>query len=55
MVIYDRLESYYDDYSPYIEYQINEFSNSKYKGCSHVTICPRCGSKEIIEVKAIDE
>jgi hypothetical protein len=56
MEVLDRVENYYDDYSPYLSYELTNLNegDSKYK-CSHFCFCPSCGTRDIIEIRNIIE
>ncbi|TDT47638.1 hypothetical protein [Fonticella tunisiensis] len=56
MNILDRLENYYDDYSPYLSYELTDMDDGDmYYICSHLGVCPNCGDKEIIGIRNVIE
>lgn len=56
MQVLDRVESYYDDYSPYLSHELTDLNDGDSPGiCSHMSVCPNCGNKEIIEVNNMYE
>lgn len=56
MEIHDRVENYYDDYSPYLSYGLTDL-NDEDPGyiCSHVCFCRNCGTQGVVAVRNIVE
>jgi hypothetical protein len=53
MEILDRWENYYDDYSPYLSYELTDQNDGDPSGiCSHVSICSNCGERETAEIRS---
>lgn len=50
----DRVENYYDDYSPYLSYELTDLNDGDPSNiCSHVCFCLKCGNHLIARVKGI--
>lgn len=56
MNILDRIENYYDEYSPYLSYELTDMADGDIPNvCSHFCYCPNCGEKSIISAENIPE
>lgn len=56
MQILDRIENYYDNYSPYLSYNLTDLNDGDVSYiCSHVCICPTCGKRDIVGIRNIAE
>lgn len=46
MAILDRVENYYDNYSPYLSYELTDLNDGDiHNVCTHVCLCEKCGFK----------
>lgn len=56
MNILDRVENYYDNYSPYLSYELTDLNDGDVNYiCSHECICPKCGKREVVGIRNIVE
>ena len=56
MEILDRFENYYDDYSPYLSYELTDMNDGDPQNvCSHLSLCPNCGEREIVDIRNMVE
>lgn len=56
MDVMDRVENYYDDYSPYLSYELTDSNDGDpHNQCSHISFCPNCGNREVLRVSNIFE
>jgi hypothetical protein len=56
MQIYDRVENYYDDYSPYLSYELTDLNDGDASNiCSHFWYCRNCGNQDIVKIRNIVE
>lgn len=56
MNVMDRVENYYDNYSPYLSYELTDLNDGDIGYiCSHVCYCSNCGNKERINIRNIGE
>ena len=54
MDVLDRVENYFDDYSPYLSYEITDMNDGGEKGiCTHMSVCRLCGYKTLINIESI--
>lgn len=54
MEVLDRIENYYDNYSPYLSYNITDMNDGDpFDICTHVLVCRNCNNKEILRIKNI--
>lgn len=54
MDILDRIENYYDDYSPYLSYELTDLNDGDSPHiCSHVSLCRNCGYKDNSHIQNI--
>lgn len=56
MKVMDRVENYYDDYSPYLSYELTDLidGDTSYI-CSHICVCPNCGERCVASVRGVLE
>jgi hypothetical protein len=56
MEILDRVENYYDNYSPYLSYELTDLNDGDVNYiCSHECFCKRCGMIEIVGIRNVVE
>lgn len=56
MQIFDRVENYYDNYSPYLSYDLTDLNDGDPSSiCTHVCYCKNCGYQGVVGVKNIVE
>jgi hypothetical protein len=56
MSILDRVENYYDDYSPYLSYELTDLNDgNSERTCTHMSVCRTCGYKTKIFIENIIE
>jgi len=47
-----RIQDFYDDYSPYLSYNITDLQDGEPNDiCQHIFTCPVCGNDEVINIK----
>jgi hypothetical protein len=56
MEILDRVENYYDDYSPYLSYELTDLNDGDINYiCSHICLCSSCGNRGVVGIRNIIE
>lgn len=56
MEVLDRVENYYDDYSPYLNYSMTDMNDGDVSYiCSHICYCQRCGNRIVASVNNVLE
>jgi hypothetical protein len=56
MEVLDRVENYYDDYSPYLSYELTDLNDGDvYNKCSHICLCNGCGNRNVVGIRNIIE
>lgn len=56
MDILDRVENYYDNYSPYLSYELTDLNDGDTRSvCSHICRCQKCGFKDTAAIRNIIE
>lgn len=56
MEILDRVENYYDDYSPYLSYELTDMNDGDIRYiCSHISLCRNCGNRDVVGIRNIVE
>lgn len=49
-----RIQDYYDDYSPYLGYNITNLADNEPKDiCQHIFTCPHCENDELVDIRRI--
>lgn len=49
-----RIQDYYDDYSPYLSYNLTDIMDNEPDDiCQHIFTCPVCGCDDVIDIKKI--
>lgn len=56
MGILDRVENYYDDYSPYLDYKLTDLNDGDPRDvCTHICYCPECDVRQTVGIRSIAE
>ncbi|HBM80278.1 MAG: hypothetical protein QME45_14475 [Clostridiales bacterium] len=49
-----RIQDYYDDYSPYLNYNDTDIIDGEPYGiCQHIYICPACGRDKTVNIRKV--
>ena len=49
-----RIQDYYDDYSPYLNYSVTDvMDNEPSNICQHIFTCPMCGYDNVVNINKI--
>ena len=54
MEIEDRVENYYDDYTPYLSYELTDLNDGDSSQiCRHICFCRNCSSQGVVAIRNI--